>query len=154
MLTTFLHDGELNRPTGSIVLDELLADARKLTGMNYQIVSRQAFKRYGLFGMRTRRVWRVGLYVEVGGMAPWQVITCAQTSETVQAYLYGLINGWDDAKRAERPNIVTAVAESKDQIAKAMADWDRRPQCPATSPETTALCPLAAAPKDPAGPPG
>ena len=102
MLTTFLHDGELNRPTGSIVLDELLADARKLTGMNYQIVSRQAFKRYGLFGMRTRRVWRVGLYVEVGGMAPWQVMQCAQTSETVQAYLYGLIHGVEAAPLTTR----------------------------------------------------
>lgn len=99
VITTFLQEGDLNQPTGSIVLDELLAEARKLTGINYQVVSRQAFKRYGLFGMRTRRVWRVGLYVEVGGMAPWQMMSCAQTSDTVAAYLYGVINGWEDAKR-------------------------------------------------------
>lgn len=92
-MTTFLHDGELDQPTGDAQLDELLAEARALTGRNYQIVRRKAVEHYGFLGLRRRTAERMQLYVEVCGVGPWQVLVSAHDAPTISAYLYGLING-------------------------------------------------------------
>lgn len=92
-ITTFLHEAELNQPTGDAELDDLLAEARSLTGRNYQVVTHRAIERHGFFGLRTRIVIRTCLYLEVGGIGPWQWLSSMQTVETVRAYLLGLING-------------------------------------------------------------
>jgi hypothetical protein len=91
--TTFLLDSELDIPTGDEELDELLADACRLTGRNYQILIHTTIERYGFLGLKKRRVNWPQLYLEVGGMAPWQVMQCAGAYPTVKAYLYGLVNG-------------------------------------------------------------
>src|SRR5574337_219315 len=103
-VTTALSACELNRSTGNAELDSLLADARIATGRNYQIVMRASReqKRVGLL----RRTARIGaapqLYVEVPGVFPWQVLQCARDEPTVFAYLYGVINGAEDTRRAMR----------------------------------------------------
>lgn len=95
-ITTFLHDAELNQPTGDDELDELLDEARRLSGRNYQVVTRRAVERHGFLGLRSRNVTRTSLYLEVGGVGPWQWLSSTQTVETVRAYLLGLINGCNE----------------------------------------------------------
>jgi hypothetical protein len=99
-LTTFLGDWELNKPSGDQEIDELLAEARKVTGENYQVVNRYSEERYGFLGHRRRKKATPGLYLEVGGVGPWQVLMCAQNAETVKAYLYGLLNGVEAGRNA------------------------------------------------------
>ena len=95
--TTFLHEHELNRPTGDDELDELLAAAREATGENYQIVMHRSVERFGPLRLRRREVLRPQLYLEVGGVGPWQVLMCAHDRATVNAYLFGLLNGFQRA---------------------------------------------------------
>ena len=99
-ITTFLHDAELNQPTGDADIDEFLAEARNLTGRNYQVVTRRAIERHGFLGLRTRIVTRTSLYVEVGGMGPWQWLSSTVTHAQVRAYLLGLINGCNERHAA------------------------------------------------------
>lgn len=92
-VTTFLHDGELNQPTGNAALDALLAEVRTATKRDYQVVIHTSFEQRGFLGMRLRKVTRTCLYVHVGGMGPWQWLASTTTVEEVYAYLLGLING-------------------------------------------------------------
>ena len=99
-VTTFLHDSELNQPSSDREIDELLAEVRKTTGRNYQIVERRWTERFGLFGLRKRPVSRMGVYLEVGGVGPWQELQCTKNPETVRAYLLGMLGGHEDALRS------------------------------------------------------
>lgn len=99
-ITTFLHDGELNQPTGDREIDELLAEVRRNTGRNYQVVTRRAVERFGLFGLRKHLLTRMSVYLEVGGMGPWQWISCTQDAATVRAYLLGMLGGHDYCLRS------------------------------------------------------
>lgn len=92
-MTTFLHEAELNQPTGSAELDELLAEVKARTGSNYQVVTRRDLACFGMLGLRRRIVESKQLYVYVGGMGPWQVLQCAHDVPTIRAFLLGLLNG-------------------------------------------------------------
>ncbi len=99
-ITTFLHDGELNQPSGDAEIDELLDEVKQNTGRNYQVVTHRAVERIGLFGLRKREFTRMSVYLEVGGMGPWQWLSCTQDAATVRAYLLGMLGGHDDALRS------------------------------------------------------
>ena len=99
-MTTFLPDAELDQPTGDDELDKLIACARQQTGRNYQIVRHREARSRGLLGAFVFNYEdRLQLYVEVPGVGPWQVLTCAQDAATVRAFLYGLLNGVREAKQ-------------------------------------------------------
>lgn len=98
-ITTFLHDAELNRPTGDSEIDELLAEVRRCSGRNYQVVAWRRVERFGPFWLRKRPITRMNLYLEVGGMGPWQWLSCTTDAATVRAYLLGCLGGHDDAMR-------------------------------------------------------
>ncbi len=100
-MTTFLHESELNQPTGDSELDELLASARIATGDNYQIVVHRV-EVPSRIPFRWRREERPQLYVEVPGVGPWQVMTCSYNRETIAAFLLGLLNGADHSGEAGR----------------------------------------------------
>lgn len=92
-ITTFLHDSELNQPSGDSELDELLEEARRLSGRNYQVVKHQVRVWHLWPRPGSRCADRFYLYVEVGGVGPWQWMSSIQNIETVRAYLLGIING-------------------------------------------------------------
>ena len=94
-VTTFLAEHQLNQPTGDDELDELLAEAKQRTGKNYQIVMHKTLRRSGLFGLKKQVEDTPALYVEVGGVGPWQAFMCAQNRATVGAFLLGMLNGID-----------------------------------------------------------
>ena len=99
-VTTFLHDGELNQPSGDAEIDELLAEVRKTTGRNYQVVARHWVERFGPLWLRTRQATRMSVYLEVGGVGPWQELQCTKNLDTVRAYLLGMLDGHEDALRS------------------------------------------------------
>lgn len=101
-VTTFLHDAELNQPTGDTELDALLADVRAATNRDYQVVSHAGFEQHGFLGLRVRKITRTCLYVFVGGMGPWQWLAGTQTAAEVRAYLLGLLNGASERSPAPR----------------------------------------------------
>lgn len=103
-ITTFLHDGELNQPTGDAEIDELLAEVRQTSGRNYQVVTRRAIERSGLLGLRKREHVRMSVYLEVPGVGPWQWLSCTTDAATVRAYLLGMLGGHDDCLRSNAPN--------------------------------------------------
>jgi hypothetical protein len=111
-MTTFLHDAELNRPTGDADLDEYLAQARQKTGRDYQVVKHRAVERFGPLGLRSRIVERTQLYLYVGGMGPWQVLQCAHDLPTIRAFLLGLLNGTPSAGEG----IALITAERQRQV--------------------------------------
>lgn len=98
-ITTFLHDSELDQPSGHPEIDQLVAEVRKRTGRNYQVVTHRWGECYGYFRLRRRVITRMGLFVEVGGVGPWQWLSSTQTAHEVRAYLLGILNGLDDAER-------------------------------------------------------
>lgn len=106
MITTFLHDGELNVPTSNSTLNEVLAQVREADpSANWQVIERVTEKRCrrGLwFEMKQRRSYE--LYIYVGGMGPWQLINFYQensgssinvgnSADLVVAFLLGILAG-------------------------------------------------------------
>lgn len=90
--TTFLHQSELNQPSGNAVLDSILATARAVTGRDYQLVVTR--RKRGLFWKKAEVEYR--FYVYVGGVGPWQEITAVQTEREAFAYLFGAMNSTPD----------------------------------------------------------
>lgn len=104
MITTFLHDSELNRPTSNKTINELLAEVREKTGQDWQVLE--------MTYVRKTKWWKRGeapkkfyeLYVFVGGMGPWQQINFYRESadssinirvdaDALVAYFYGILAG-------------------------------------------------------------
>lgn len=90
--TTTLNDCELNVPTSDDELNELLAEVRLQTGMDWQIVERHSQRRRLLF---TEEYHQFHLYLYTGGVLPWQVIMAGsgETSDCPKRFLYGVIAG-------------------------------------------------------------
>jgi hypothetical protein len=106
MITTFLHDGELNVPTSNSTLNEVLAQVREADpSANWQVIERVTEKRYwsGLwFEVEQRRSYE--LYLYVGGIGPWQQINfyrenssssinTSNSADLVVAFLLGILAG-------------------------------------------------------------
>lgn len=97
-MTTFLYDSDLNVPTSNKELNEMLKEIRSVTGENWQIIEREKRRLF-------RRLVKVyELYVEVGGIGPFQVINFyrentgtsineSNSTELVMAYLTGILAG-------------------------------------------------------------
>lgn len=69
MITTFLHQWELDVPTGIKELDELLVEVKELTGENFQIVKHYSpeYPPFWAFWRKVKQHEFFGLYVYVGG---------------------------------------------------------------------------------------
>jgi hypothetical protein len=89
--TTTLMDYERNKPTLDEDVDYVLAEARNLTGKDWQVcVTTHRDKR--LFSKdRVFKTWELLVYV--GGCLPWQSLMCAKDRDTVFAYLAGVVSG-------------------------------------------------------------
>ena len=89
-MMTCLSPHQINKPTRDVPLNEVLAEVRQRTGENWQVVE---FTNITRKWFRDREhVW-YGLHVEVGGIFPYQVISCVNTAEECKAYLYGVLTG-------------------------------------------------------------
>ena len=102
MITTFLHDGELNQVLPDPNVQTLLDEVRKLTGEDWQIVKHVIEYRKWF---KTTYVDSYGLYLYVGGMGPWQQINFYSSPEefsinthvslgTISNFLMGICNGF------------------------------------------------------------
>ena len=116
MITTFLHDGELNQPLPFRWMDEVLLDVRTATKENYQVVNHPSLywgweKKWGIPVKRvllSEDNW--ALYRWVGGCGPWQQINFfravstssinpyANNLDLIISYLFGILAGINDAK--------------------------------------------------------
>jgi hypothetical protein len=114
MMTTFLHDGELNVPTVNDVLNKTLAEVREATGENWQIVERAKEKRFA-FNTKIKTAYAYELYLYVGGMGPWQMINFYKESsdcsinpvnnaDVVMAFLLGILTGVNQERRKSNGN--------------------------------------------------
>lgn len=92
--TTFISDGELNKPTGDPIIDEILNDVREATKEDFQIITRSRYVRCGFLWLRKKKLTSYRLCMYVGGVGPWQIITIADDQKSIVAYLYGIFNGY------------------------------------------------------------
>lgn len=104
VMTTFLHDGELNQVLPDPNVQTLLDEVRKISGENWQIVAHPITVRTH-FGFKTKTITLYGLYVYVGGMGPWQCINFYSSPEefsintmvplsTIANFLMGICDGY------------------------------------------------------------
>lgn len=114
MITTFLHDGELNVPTVNDELNKALAEVREATGENWQIVERVKEKRFA-FNTKLKTAYTYELYLYVGGCGPWQLINFYRESsdtsinpvnnaDVVMAFLLGILTGVNQSRRNSNGN--------------------------------------------------
>jgi hypothetical protein len=104
-ITTFLHDGELNIPTRSELLNDLLKEVRTKTGEDWQVIERKVEVHIPaiLFWKPRKYAYLYEVYVYVGGVGPWQVINAyrdrehsintSNSLELVVNYFYGMLAG-------------------------------------------------------------
>ena len=103
--TTFLHSGELDRPTSNKTINTVLAEVREVTGQNWQVIERFAdySPPWWKFWETPLKLPVYELYVYVGGVGPWQQINfyrdhswsinLSNSAEHVIAYLFGILAG-------------------------------------------------------------
>lgn len=106
MITTFLHDGELNVPTSNPDLNDVLAKVRKADpSANWQVIERVTKKKcWGGLWMEIKQFRSYELYLYVGGVGPWQQINfyrensdssinVSNSADLVVAFLLGILTG-------------------------------------------------------------
>lgn len=105
MITTFLHDGELNVPTSNSVINELLSEVRAKTGEDWQVIERTRQQKYVFQPWKKpKNISLYELYVYVGGVGPWQQINfyrdnsdssinITNGAELIIAFFYGILCG-------------------------------------------------------------
>ena len=97
--TTFLYDCELNQRLPDPEAQQVVEEARKRTGKNWQVVPLQVNRRKW-FKTTTETLY--GVYVYVGGVGPWQQINFYREGtrssinlyvplEVVAAYFLGML---------------------------------------------------------------
>ena len=108
-ITTWLHDRELNVPTGDNHIDELFSEVRKKTGDTWQITCRTVTqeKRFLSRKKPTEKTFYT-LYAQYGGncyqMINFFVLDSDTTINTwvdksiIMAYLYGILAGMKNEK--------------------------------------------------------
>lgn len=109
MITTFLHDGELNVPTSNKDLNEILKLVRDKSGEDWQVVERTIYYNTPFWRLpRERKCYE--LYKYVGGCGPWQQINfyrsdsntsinLSNPAEVVISFLYGMLAGLHSTKQ-------------------------------------------------------
>lgn len=119
MITTFLHDSELNQLTSDREINYLIGAVRDLSAENWQVVERihRIYPRF-FWAWRTFKIVKhYEIYKYVGGFGPWQQInfypgpdasssintSCNAT--TASAFLYGLLAGIHDKRKIHAPSI-------------------------------------------------
>jgi hypothetical protein len=101
-ITTFLADWELNQPLHSKLLTVLLNEVRTKTERNWQIVERTVYVRPHWWSRKVTKEYLYELYLEVGGVGPYQQINFYRSGayssiniaveiEIIAAYLYGVL---------------------------------------------------------------
>ena len=119
MITTFLHDSELNRPTSDKEINYLIGAIRELSADNWQVVERE--QRIDPPFLKIWRSYKIVKYYEiykyVGGCGPWQQINfypgpdasssinASGNATTVSSFLYGLLAGIHDKRKIHAPSI-------------------------------------------------
>jgi hypothetical protein len=108
MITTCLHDWELNVPLKNNELQKLLEEVRIVTKTDWQVTSITITNKRWFRKPTTKTLYSI--YYPVRGCMPWQMINmygengrmCLRFSEHIlAAYLMGLLNGavmGDDTK--------------------------------------------------------
>lgn len=111
--TTCLYDYEQNRPIKNKEVAIVLAAVRKFTGENWQVVETEHLSGPTWF-KEVKRRFSYEVYIEVGGMLPFQRINFYLddsvylddsdsslnfnvSAELVVAYLYGVLSGLHSA---------------------------------------------------------
>lgn len=89
--TTAIEDWEQNVPTKDEDLNELIQEVREVSGKNWQVVERKRTKKRWF--RKDKTYYWYGLYLEIGGFLPFQVLTCVHTARECKCYLYGLLSG-------------------------------------------------------------
>ena len=101
MITTILYDYEMNVPLQNGELQRTLDFIRAKSNMNWQVVARELLvkKKAWQFFRKHRKKTMYEVYVEVGGVLPWQLLNFMNgtylTEPELGAYLMGLKNGWE-----------------------------------------------------------
>lgn len=104
MITTFLHDGELNQLTSNKTINELLAEVREKTGQDWQVLELTCTPKSKWWKPAGAPKKFYEVYVFVGGMGPWQQINFYRESadssinirvdaDVLVAYFYGILVG-------------------------------------------------------------
>lgn len=93
MIQTSISECRLNKPTRDAQLNQLLAEVREATQENWQVVEYQGVRDGMLWGLFSEIYTYYGLYVEVGGILPYQELSCVNTAKEVIAYLCGVLTG-------------------------------------------------------------
>ncbi len=109
MITTLLHETDLNQPLPNVEVQQVLDQVRAATMKDWQVVP---------ITTRSRKWWNkkqtgfYGVYVYVGGLWPWQQINFFSsdsdtsinpdvTLDVVAAYLTGILVGVDSCQTAD-----------------------------------------------------
>lgn len=95
MITTGIHPSKLNMPTRDAELNALLKKVRQTTGQNWQAVEYCEKLTFG------RRIHWYGLYLEVGGVLPYQQISGISTAKEAKGYLAGFLAGIEFSNKRE-----------------------------------------------------
>lgn len=82
-ITTYLNDHELNKPTSSKVINELLKEIRDATGDDWQIIETEYIDK-GWFFNTERKCY--SLYCKIG--YEWQLINFCPEDEENSIYTY------------------------------------------------------------------
>lgn len=107
MITTFLHDGELNRTTSDKEINDLMEMVRARSSENWQVVEREhrIDPPFWRFLEQYKIIKYYEVYKYVGGCGPWQQINFypgpgdyssinpSGNATTVSSFLYGLLAG-------------------------------------------------------------
>lgn len=93
MLCTGVNPLLLNKPTKDEELNELLLEVRNKTKRNFQVIERTYTIKHLCW--KNEIGYNYELLVEVGGILPFQVITCARTIREIKAYLFGTLNNFE-----------------------------------------------------------
>ena len=107
MITTFLHDGELNRTTSDKEINDLMEMIRARSTENWQVVERECRidPPFWRFLEQYKIIKYYEVYKYVGGCGPWQQINFypgpnadssinpSGNATTVSSFLYGLLAG-------------------------------------------------------------
>lgn len=93
MVATTVFLGVENAPTGDFELDSLLAELRDKSGKNFQcdVIDYHEPR----FLRKSVRITQYTLMVHVGGVLPWQILSCAsgEDAKPAKAYIIGYLSG-------------------------------------------------------------
>lgn len=92
VMCTGINPALLDKPTQDKELNEILKQVKDITKYNFQVIERIYTVRHWL--KKNEKKYNYELLVEVGGILPFQIITCAKTLSEIKCYLLGILNNF------------------------------------------------------------